>query len=365
MYNNKQYRTAQKTVGEGVENIKEYLGNVFQNTSSLFGGVNEKVKSFRPEIKEIANKHNLDEKKVLAYASTSQWAKLWPFVQEVIKLGYDAILELGPQFGGDMLVLKLFQWATQQAAKEGIKLTLFPAAAANPSLLGGLAGMAGAQVLMNVAENAKGDLAIYKDYMSDYIKDLDAILKLLPKNEDVKVLCKIMKDVAYQGLDKIEKAKMQKTSKRRNYRIAIRGEANWGSYGHQFLEGAGFGAGSTGGSWQGALAGGLGFGLADAARDIAHHMNDDDYKATAYAAELNEKVRSMVNQVKKYDKGFADTLSQYGQQFEDYFRKYIFSPNALENFRDKFLFPKKEPIETPYNLLSEMKFEKEQQQKRY
>jgi len=134
MYNNKQYRTAQKTVGEGVENIKEYLGNVFQNTSSLFGGVNEKVKSFRPEIKEIANKHNLDEKKVLAYASTSQWAKLWPFVQEVIKLGYDAILELGPQFGGDMLVLKLFQWATQQAAKEGIKLTLFPAAAANPSL---------------------------------------------------------------------------------------------------------------------------------------------------------------------------------------------------------------------------------------
>jgi len=225
--------------------------------------------------------------------------------------------------------------------------------------------MAGAQVLMNVAENAKGDLAIYKDYMSDYIKDLDAILKLLPKNEDVKVLCKIMKDVAYQGLDKIEKAKMQKTSKRRNYRIAIRGEANWGSYGHQFLEGAGFGAGSTGGSWQGALAGGLGFGLADAARDIAHHMNDDDYKATAYAAELNEKVRSMANQVKKYDKGFADTLSQYGQQFEDYFRKYIFSPNALENFRDKFLFPKKEPIETPYNLLSEMKFEKEQQQKRY
>ena len=387
MYNNKQYRTAQSSFQEGFENIKEYIGNVGQEAKTLAGGL------LSPDVKEIAAEHNLDEKKIKNYITAGQFLELSPFIQDLLHRGYDLSTSFGTLFVGDFAVNRLFNWLMNSkksplsdAMKNKLNLLGTPKApispkiplpeaipgkptlpgAAEPSkfmtnLKSGLAGgaaLVGTQALLNIAENAKGDLAIYIDYMSDYNKDLEAISKLYPKDENIQILIDVMKDIANDGLEIIKDAKSKKTSNNKNYRIAIVGEANWGSYGRQFLEGAAFG-GASSKTWQGALAAGLGFGLADAAKDIYHNLfTDDDYKATAYAAELKEKAISMANQVKKYNPGYAATLRKYTEEFENYFRKYVFSPNKLEKFRDQNLFGIKK-VETPHTLLGELELKKE------
>jgi hypothetical protein len=377
MYNNKQYRTAQKSFQEGFENIKEYLGNVAGQTKAIAGGL------LSPGVKEVAAEHNLDEDKIKKHIATGEFVALSPFIQDLLHRGYDLTTEFGTLLVGDLAINRLFSFLMNSkksplspAMKKSLNLIPAPKVplpikpglpdVKQPSKLltnlkSGLTGGAawlGTKALLDVAENAKGDLAIYKDYMSDYIKDLEAISKLYPKDENIQILINVMKRVANKGLKIIEDAKMTKTSQNKNYRIAIVGEANWGSYGRQFLEGAAFGAGSTK-TWQGALGSGLGFAVSDAAKDVFHKfLTDDDYKATAYAAELGEKAKSMANQVKKYNPGYAATIRRYTEEFENYFRKYVFSPNKLEKFRDQKLFGIKK-IETPHILLGEIELIKQ------
>jgi len=188
-----------------------------------------------------------------------------------------------------------------------------------------------AEGAMSIVENIKGDLEIYKDYLSDYNKDLDALSELYPNNQDLQMLIFLIKKFGEKGLKVIEEAKQKVAAKRnKRYKLAIVGEANWGSYGHQGLSGAAMGAAMSGGNPYGALVGGLGMALADASKDIVHNFQSKEYKAAAYTHELVEKTRTLTNQLAKYDKLFAIQLSKFVNQLDVYVRKNIYKEEGLE-----------------------------------
>ena len=90
----------------------------------------------------------------------------------------------------------------------------------------------------------------------------------------------------------------------------------------------------------------------DIGKDVYHNTQDADYKATAYAAELVEKVESMANQLDKYDRSFADQLRNSSIQFEAWFRKNIYkvsknkwNPDAWRDYLQKNVFNKKDELE--------------------
>jgi hypothetical protein len=104
MYNNKQYRIAQKSFQEGFENIKEYLGNVAEQTKAVAGGL------LSPGAKEVAAEHNLDEEKIKHHMANGQFLELSPFVQDLLHQGYDLATEFGTLLVGDLAVNRLFHW---------------------------------------------------------------------------------------------------------------------------------------------------------------------------------------------------------------------------------------------------------------
>ena len=338
MYNNKQYRTAQ-SFGEGLQNLKEYGKGSLDKGSLMTEGI------------KILAEHGIDDlasmKNDLLSGDTKKWVKV---LRSLAEGGYNLVNLLGPFIGSDIAAHRIL-------AKMGISVPnmIGPQLSGLPkpppaNLLGGALGMGATKLLLDIGENYKGDLAIYIDYMSDYNKELDAIQRLYPKHKKLNILIDKMREIAEEGLQIIKREKNKRKSSNKNYRIAIRGEANWGSYGNQFLQGAGFGAGATK-SWQGALGAGLGFAGFDALKDIHHNWQDTDYQATAYAHELVEKTSSMANQLDKYSKSAANTLRLYAKEFEYWMEKNIYKRNKLEAFRDKYLFnPKSKYENKPYHL---------------
>ena len=104
MYNNKQYRTAQKSFGEGFENIKEYLGNVANQTKTIAGGL------LSPGAKGVAAEHNLDEEKINQHIATGEFLALSPFIQDLLHRGYDLTTEFGSLLVGDLAINRLFSF---------------------------------------------------------------------------------------------------------------------------------------------------------------------------------------------------------------------------------------------------------------
>jgi hypothetical protein len=309
MYNNKQYRTSQKSFQEGLSNVQEYLSNLGEKTKGFFEGLIPKN-----EVK------NDDTSKAKAALEAGDTEAARPHLENLIESGVDIAKEFGLLLGGELAAYKLFT-----------SMNLKPTQG-----IGGLAGFArgGAGLLaaegaMNIAENIKGDLEIYKDYQSDYNKDLDALSALYPDNQDLQELIKVMRVYADDGLKSITEAKNKKANRKKNYKIAIVGGANWGSYAHQGLSGAAMGA-ATGGGLIGAGVGGLGMALADASKDIFHNLQSNEYKAAAYTHELVEKTESMVNQLAKYDELSAMKLQNLVKEFDTYVRKYIYKEQDLE-----------------------------------
>jgi len=350
MYNNKQYRTAQ-SFGEGIQNLKEY-----------FQGSSEKTKKAAEGIKILAEYGITDLPTFKKDLLSGDWNKYLKILRSIAEAGYNLTNILGGLIGTDMAatkILELMGLGVPQLQGPSLK---GPPIKTPTSLLGGLVGMFGAKTLMNIGENVKGDLAIYIDYMSDYNKDLDAIARLYPKHRKLNLLISKMRDMANQGLEIIKTEKNKKASKKKNYRIAIVGEANWGSYAHQGLEGAAFGAGATK-TWQGALASGLGFAGYDALKDIVHNRQDTDYQATAYAHELVEKTQSMANQLGKYDEEAAKILRSTAQEFEWWMERNIYKPDsAIEKFRDNVLFNQKSKYKNvPYNLDAYLELEEKKE----
>lgn len=310
MYNNKQHKIAQKSFQEGLSNVQEYLSEVGKSAPKILEGLGHFGKEKIDDIPQLIEKIKSGD----ASASVD--------IEELVAQGIDVVALFAPYLGGDLYARQFFAAFGLEAAA-GLALV--------PSLLYGGAALLGSEALMNVAENIKGDLAIYKDYLSDFHKDLDALANLYPQNKDLQELIKVMRKYGDDGLQIIEKAKSKKkASRNKNYKIAIVGEANWGSYAHQGLSGAAMGA-AMGGGLIGAGVGALGMGLADASKDWWHNMQSDEYKAAAYTHELKQKTTTLVNQLNKYDKLFGIQLSRVVNEFDNYVRKYIYKE---ENVKD-------------------------------
>ena len=230
----------------------------------------------------------------------------------------------------------------------------------------GTAGFIGAESAMAAAEEAQGPLKIYQSYLSDYNKDLNAIAQLFPQDQNLMYLIEQLRMFANKGLEKmqaygnklptlkdiastgantagqmaqgigsmvgIKPAQAHAVYNNKNQRLAIVGQANWGSYLHQFLSGAAMGAP---GGLGGAAVSGSGMALWDAAKDIWHNFQSNQYKAAAYSNELVTKSRSMINQLKKVDPQVATALSVLVTDFNNYVRKNI---NKEQNIADpKFM----------------------------
>lgn len=313
MYNNKQYRTSQKSFQEGLSNVQDYLSNVGEKTKGFFEGFIPKN-----EVKNEVTSDDTSKARVALEAGDTEAAR--PHLENLIESGVDITKEFGLLLGGELAAYKLF-------TNMNLKPTHGPGGVAG-FVRGGL-GMLAAEGAMNIAENIKGDLEIYKDYQSDYNKDLDALSALYPENQDLQELIKVMRVYADDGLKALIEAKSKKASRRKNYKIAIVGNANWGSYAHQGLSGAAMGA-ASGGGLIGAGIGGLGMALADASKDIFHNLQSDEYKAAAYTNELVEKTESMVNQIAKYDALSATKLKNIVEDFDRYVRKYIYKEEDVE-----------------------------------
>jgi hypothetical protein len=309
MYNNKQHRIAQKSFQEGLSNVQDYLSEVGKKAKNIFEG-------FGPSHEE----KNDDFSKAEEALKSGNTEAAKPFLENLQEKGIDIAKEFGLLLGGELAAYKLFTKMKLKPAKGVGGLAGFAR---------GGAGMLAAEGAMDIAENIKGDLEIYKDYQSDYNKDLDALSKLYPKNQDLQELIKVMRVYADDGLKALIDAKSKKANRRKNYKIAIVGEANWGSYGHQGLSGAAMGAAAGGGPW-GAAIGGLGMALADASKDVFHNLQSKEYQAAAYTHELVEKTESMVNQIAKYDALSATKLKNIVDDFDRYVRKYIYKEKEVE-----------------------------------
>jgi len=326
MYNNRQHKTAQKDFQEGLSNANEYLQNVGKNTSVIF----DSMKDVIPQIVEDIKQGNSE--KYIPKLEELKAEDVWHSFTDLVAL-------IAPYAGGEIAARLLLLSVGITAAPGG--LALLPAFAA------GGAALLASEGVMSIIENIKGDLELYKDYLSDYHKDLDALSQLYPKNKDLNSMIFLIRKFGDQGLKIIEEAKHKAqtatqpksqlkkfNSTNKRYKIAIVGGANWGSYAHQGLSGAAMGAAMGAGNPIAALIGGLGMGLADASKDIFHNLQSKEYQAAAYTHELVDKTRTLVNQLGKYDKLFALQISKYVDQLDIYVRKNIYKEEGLEDPKD-------------------------------
>ncbi len=359
MYNNKNYKLSQKSFSEGIANLSDY-----------FQGVGRKTLETTQAMTILGENGYKDVPSFLRGLQSGE-SNAMTAGKSLLETGYNIASTMLPFYAGDVAVTKILNKTNPRINPKTLqKLPFEPPVKGSPGLLKslglGIAGTYGAEGVMSVLENLKGDLAIYKDYLSDYNKDLNAILELYPKNQDIKILVDLMKRKGFEGLQKLEAAKAKVASNKR-YKIAIKGEANIGSYFHNFLSGAAGGAAATK-TWQGALVSGLGDMAYDIGKDVYHNFQDADYKATAYAAELVEKAESMANQLDKYDRSFADQLRNSSLQFEAWFRKNIYkvsknkwNPDAWRDYLQKNVFNKKDELEEvadTYQMDEYLKLEK-------
>ena len=344
MYNNKNHKLSQKSVNEGLVNLSDYFQGIGRKTLETTQAMTILGENGYKDIPSFLRGLQGGESNAMTAGKA------------LLETGYNIASTLLPFYAGDVAVTKLLNKTNPRINPKTLqKLPFEPPVKGSPGLLKsmglGIAGTYGAEGVMSVLENLKGDLAIYKDYLSDYNKDLNAILELYPKNQDIKILVDLMKRKGFEGLQKLEAAKTKAANSNKRYKIAIKGEANIGSYLHNFLSGAAGGAAATK-TWQGALISGLGDMAYDIGKDVYHNTQDADYKATAYAAELVEKVESMANQLDKYDRSFADQLRNSSIQFEAWFRKNIYkvsknkwNPDAWRDYLQKNVFNKKDELE--------------------
>ena len=344
MYNNKNHKLSQKSVNEGLVNLSDYFQGIGRKTLETTQAMTILGENGYKDIPSFLRGLQGGESNAMTAGKA------------LLETGYNIASTLLPFYAGDVAVTKLLNKTNPRINPKTLqKLPFEPPVKGSPGLLKsmglGIAGTYGAEGVMSVLENLKGDLAIYKDYLSDYNKDLNAILELYPKNQDIKILVDLMKRIGSQGLQKLEAAKAKVANTNNRYKIAIKGEANIGSYLHNFLSGAAGGAAATK-TWQGALISGLGDMAYDIGKDVYHNTQDADYKATAYAAELAEKAESMANQLDKYDKEFADELRKRVGEFEAWFRKNIYkvsenklNPDYWRNYLQQNVFNKKDELE--------------------
>lgn len=198
---------------------------------------------------------------------------------------------------------------------------------------GSIAGMAvgiAADPLINLGEAMlSGPAKMYSSRMSDAIKNIAAIKKLIPNDPNLTALLDSLSQQMNLGAQLFTK----KAYNNKINRIAVVGDfrSNIGDYVRQTGIGAGAGAVSGGllgsvapifgnvvGAGAGALIGGIS-GLAGAvAGDIAYQFKNNAQKASWNAGEMQEKLGTMADQIEKINPQVSIMLRKLGQDVKNY-----------------------------------------------
>ena len=326
MYNNKKYILAQsvkENVLEGLDSSGKALSE-YANLSKV--AVQEGIKDVPKFIEDI---------------KAGRIQKYIPTLNNLLNRGVDLVEFFAPLQLGDATVSGILALLKNEKIKlpksfQPVKNFKIPdnKMGTLKSLGLGVAGTYGAEAFLSGIEELRGSLNIYKDYHNDYKKILKEIVRLLPSRKDLLPKILHLSLAGETGLDIIRQNKKSASLiSNKNYKIAIKGQANYGSYLHNFFTGA-VGGGAATKSWQGALLSGLGDAFYDIGTDVYYNLQDNDYKATALAKELVDKAKTMAIQVNKYSKEPFDTPSEWAQsfmvevqEFEAYMRKNVYKPS--------------------------------------
>ena len=326
MYNNKKFILAQS--------LKENVSEGLSSTGKILLETSELPKVLAQEgIKNIP--------KFVEDIKSGRFLQYLPTFKNLVNRGVDLVEFFAPLQLGDTVLQGILALLRNEKIKLPKSLKSVKNFKVPDNKIGtlkglglGVAGTYGAEAIMSGIEEMRGSLNIYKDYHSDYVMILKEIVRLLPSRKDLQPMIANLLIAGNTGLDKLRQyRKASSQTKSHNYRIAIKGQANIGSYLHNFFSGAVGGAAATK-SWQGALISGLGDAFYDIGTDVYYNMQDNDYKATALAKELIEKAETMAIQVAKFSNNqntdpakWAEDFMKIVVEFEDYMRKNVYKPS--------------------------------------
>ena len=188
-----------------------------------------------------------------------------------------------------------------------------------------------ADPLINLGEALlTGPAKMYSSRMSDAIKNIAAIKKLIPNDPNLTALLDSLSQQMNAGAQLFTK---KASYNNKNKRLAVIGDfaGNRGDYARQTAIGAGTGAMSGGllgsiapgignliGAGAGAITGGLS-GLAGAmAGDIVYQFKNNVQKASWNAGEMQEKLITMADQIQKINPQISVMLNKLGQDVKNY-----------------------------------------------
>jgi hypothetical protein len=195
-------------------------------------------------------------------------------------------------------------------------------------LVGAAVGMA-ADPLLNLGEAVlSGPAKMYSSRMSDAIKNIAAIKKLIPNDPNLTALL----DSLSQQMNAGAQSFTRKAYNNKNTRVAVIGDAysNRGDYARQALVGAGSGAltgalagtvvpgaGNLVGAGLGALTGGISGLVGAVAGDVVYQFKNNAQKASWNAGEMQDKLNTMAQQIQNINPQVATMLNKLGQDIKN------------------------------------------------
>ena len=245
------------------------------------------------------------------------------------RLADTGLRDTGSDFGSGMLVGQTDELAKKALTKlkPGQLVTKVKPSANVAAMAVGLA----ADPLINLGEALlTGPAKMYSSRMSDAIKNIAAIKKLIPNDPNLTALLDSLSQQMNAGAQLFTK---KASYNNKNKRLAIIGDfaGNRGDYARQTAIGAGTGAmggglvgsiapgiGNLIGAGVGAVTGGLS-GLAGAmAGDIVYQFKNNAQKASWNAGEMQEKLMTMAEQIQKINPQISVMLNKLGQDVKNY-----------------------------------------------
>ena len=230
-------------------------------------------------------------------------------------------LDAAKDFGLGMSTGFADEAAMAAAKKSGLVAVQNVAKNAKPgaNVAAALVGIA-ANPLINEAEaHIIGPQKMYETRTKDILKNMQAIQKLIPNDNKINMLIQQLQQAIQQGNLLFQK---RATYNNKNTRLAVIGEFNTGQYARDALIGAGTGAvaglaaGGVGAA-PGAIIGAVGGGLGSAAYDIAYQFKNNFQKASWQAGEMEEKIKTLYDQIEKLNPQLAITLRKIAKDIKN------------------------------------------------
>ena len=182
-----------------------------------------------------------------------------------------------------------------------------------------LVGIAANPLIDEAEAHLIGPQKMYQTRYQDVVKNIQAIQKFIPNDNKINMLIQQLQQTIQQGNQLFQK---RATYNNKNTRLAVIGDFNTGQYSRDALIGAGTGAmvgAAAGGvgAVPGALIGAVGGGLGSAAFDIAYQFKNNYQKASWQAGEMEEKIRTMFDQIKDLNPQLATMLQKIAKDIKN------------------------------------------------